>query len=166
MNTTDHRDLSRRERQILDIIYQRGQATAAEVQAELPEPPSYSAVRRVAAGIPEVVTSRTGAPTPPAVGAAIIGIAEETPNFSSKTFTNSERSRTLIFSISETRLLNFSGTVTSFFSSDIHLLLFYISTVDQIFQQEFRILKLEFCKNPLNSKFHIPNSVNFYLLFA
>ena len=45
MNTSDHRDLSRRERQILDIIYQRGQATAAEVQAELPEPPSYSAVR-------------------------------------------------------------------------------------------------------------------------
>ena len=45
MNTNDHRDLSRRERQILDILYQRGQATAAEVQTELPEPPSYSAVR-------------------------------------------------------------------------------------------------------------------------
>lgn len=45
MNSTDHRDLSRRERQILDILYQRGQATAAEVQAALPEPPSYSAVR-------------------------------------------------------------------------------------------------------------------------
>ncbi len=45
MNTADHRDLSRRERQILDILYQRGQATAAEVQTELPEPPSYSAVR-------------------------------------------------------------------------------------------------------------------------
>ena len=45
MNTSDHRDLSRRERQILDILYQRGQATAAEVQSALPEPPSYSAVR-------------------------------------------------------------------------------------------------------------------------
>ena len=45
MNKTDHRDLSRRERQILDILYQRGQATAAEVQSALPEPPSYSAVR-------------------------------------------------------------------------------------------------------------------------
>ena len=45
MNRTDHRDLSRRERQILDILYQRGQATAAEVQSALPEPPSYSAVR-------------------------------------------------------------------------------------------------------------------------
>jgi predicted transcriptional regulator len=40
-----HRDLSRRERQILDILYQAGQATAAEVQAALPDPPSYSAVR-------------------------------------------------------------------------------------------------------------------------
>ena len=45
MNKNDHRDLSRRERQILDILYQRGQATAAEVQTGLPEPPSYSAVR-------------------------------------------------------------------------------------------------------------------------
>jgi BlaI family transcriptional regulator, penicillinase repressor len=45
MNNNDHRDLSRRERQILDILYQRGQATAADVQAALPEPPSYSAVR-------------------------------------------------------------------------------------------------------------------------
>ena len=45
MNQTDHRDLSRRERQILDILYQRGQATAAEGQSALPEPPSYSAVR-------------------------------------------------------------------------------------------------------------------------
>jgi BlaI family transcriptional regulator, penicillinase repressor len=45
MDNNDHRDLSRRERQILDILYQRGQATAADVQAALPEPPSYSAVR-------------------------------------------------------------------------------------------------------------------------
>src|SRR5262245_13031433 len=42
--TTHHR-LSRRERQIMDIIYQRGQATAAEVLEGLPDPPSYSAVR-------------------------------------------------------------------------------------------------------------------------
>src|SRR6187397_244757 len=41
----DHRDLSRRERQILDILYQRGQGTAADVQSALPEAPSYSAVR-------------------------------------------------------------------------------------------------------------------------
>src|SRR5437899_11156769 len=45
MTPTNHRDLSRRERQILDILYERGQATAADVQNALPEPPSYSAVR-------------------------------------------------------------------------------------------------------------------------
>jgi predicted transcriptional regulator len=37
--------LSRRERQIMDVLYCRGQATAAEVLEDLPDPPSYSAVR-------------------------------------------------------------------------------------------------------------------------
>ena len=37
--------LSRRERQIMDALYQAGQATAAEIRAAIPEPPSYSAVR-------------------------------------------------------------------------------------------------------------------------
>jgi predicted transcriptional regulator len=37
--------LSRRERQIMDFLFQSGRATAADVQASLPEPPSYSAVR-------------------------------------------------------------------------------------------------------------------------
>lgn len=37
--------LSRRERQIMDVIYRRGRATAAEVLEDLPDPPSYSAVR-------------------------------------------------------------------------------------------------------------------------
>jgi predicted transcriptional regulator len=37
--------LSRRERQIMDVVYRLGRATAAEVLAEMPEPPSYSAVR-------------------------------------------------------------------------------------------------------------------------
>ncbi|HEX4568215.1 MAG TPA: BlaI/MecI/CopY family transcriptional regulator [Vicinamibacterales bacterium] len=45
MTPNNHQDLSRRERQILDILYQRGQATAADVQNALREPPSYSAVR-------------------------------------------------------------------------------------------------------------------------
>ncbi|HTM25967.1 MAG TPA: BlaI/MecI/CopY family transcriptional regulator [Vicinamibacterales bacterium] len=45
MTKPNHQDLSRRERQILDILYQRGRATAADVQSALPEPPSYSAVR-------------------------------------------------------------------------------------------------------------------------
>jgi predicted transcriptional regulator len=39
--------MSRRERQILDVVYRHGQATAAEVLAELPDPPSYSAVRAI-----------------------------------------------------------------------------------------------------------------------
>ncbi|MCI0684710.1 MAG: BlaI/MecI/CopY family transcriptional regulator [Gemmataceae bacterium] len=37
--------LSRRERQIMEIVYRRGQASAAEVVAELPDPPSKTAVR-------------------------------------------------------------------------------------------------------------------------
>src|SRR2546422_9114461 len=40
----DHR-LSRRERQIMDILHTRRSATAAEVLADLPDPPGYSAVR-------------------------------------------------------------------------------------------------------------------------
>ena len=37
--------VSRRERQILDILYARGRATAAEIQSALPDPPGYSATR-------------------------------------------------------------------------------------------------------------------------
>lgn len=48
MTKTDrprHLDVSRRERQILDVLFARGRSTAADVQAALPEAPSYSAVR-------------------------------------------------------------------------------------------------------------------------
>ena len=38
-------NLSRRERQIMDVIYRQGRATVAEVMERLPDPPSYSAVR-------------------------------------------------------------------------------------------------------------------------
>ncbi|MBA3890470.1 MAG: BlaI/MecI/CopY family transcriptional regulator [Gemmatimonadaceae bacterium] len=41
----DFRVLSRRERQIMDFLYQRGHATAAEVQAGIEDAPGYSAVR-------------------------------------------------------------------------------------------------------------------------
>lgn len=37
--------LSRRERQILDVIYAKGRATAADVTAELPDAPTYTTVR-------------------------------------------------------------------------------------------------------------------------
>lgn len=39
--------LSRRERQVTDILFRRGQATVAEVMDELPDPPTYSAVRSI-----------------------------------------------------------------------------------------------------------------------
>jgi predicted transcriptional regulator len=38
-------DLGRRERQIMDVLYRLGRAAAAEVRAELPDPPTYSSVR-------------------------------------------------------------------------------------------------------------------------
>jgi BlaI family penicillinase repressor len=38
-------DLSRRERQILDVLYRAGRATAADVRKAMPDAPSYSAVR-------------------------------------------------------------------------------------------------------------------------
>jgi predicted transcriptional regulator len=37
--------LSRRERQIMDIVYREGRATPRDVLESLPDPPSYSAVR-------------------------------------------------------------------------------------------------------------------------
>jgi predicted transcriptional regulator len=37
--------LTRRERQIMDVVYRRGRATVAEVVDEMPDAPSYSAVR-------------------------------------------------------------------------------------------------------------------------
>jgi predicted transcriptional regulator len=40
-----HLTLSRRERQIMDVVYRAGRATAAEVHALLPDPPSPTAVR-------------------------------------------------------------------------------------------------------------------------
>lgn len=45
MVKTLHAVLSRRERQIIDILYRRGRATAAEVMEDLPGTPSYSTVR-------------------------------------------------------------------------------------------------------------------------
>lgn len=40
-----HAALTRRERQIMDILYRRGRATASEVMADLSGDPSYSTVR-------------------------------------------------------------------------------------------------------------------------
>jgi predicted transcriptional regulator len=49
MSRTPSHALSRRERQIMDIVYARGEASAATVHAQLPDPPSYSAVRALLA---------------------------------------------------------------------------------------------------------------------
>lgn len=38
-------ELGKRERQIMDIVYRRGRASASEVLADLPDPPTYSTVR-------------------------------------------------------------------------------------------------------------------------
>ena len=38
-------DLSRRERQIMESLFQRGEASVADVRADIADPPSYSAVR-------------------------------------------------------------------------------------------------------------------------
>src|SRR4051794_7657485 len=43
--STTHTTLTRRERQIMDVLYRRSRATAAEVMAELPGQPNYSTVR-------------------------------------------------------------------------------------------------------------------------
>ena len=43
--TADTADLSRRERQIMGIVYELGRAGVAEVRERMPDPPSYSAVR-------------------------------------------------------------------------------------------------------------------------
>ena len=40
-----HNELSKRERQIMDVIYRRNSASVKEVLEEIPDPPSYSAVR-------------------------------------------------------------------------------------------------------------------------
>ena len=45
MPTSAHHALTRRERQIMDILYRRGRATAAEVMEEMPGEPNYSTVR-------------------------------------------------------------------------------------------------------------------------
>lgn len=45
----DPRQLTRRERQIMDVLYRREEATAATVLERLPDPPSYSAVRALLA---------------------------------------------------------------------------------------------------------------------
>ena len=52
--------LARREREVMAILYRRGEATAKEIQEDLVDPPTYSAVRALLATMAgkELVTSR------------------------------------------------------------------------------------------------------------
>ena len=45
MTPPGHEGLGRRERQIMDVVYRLGRAAVADVMRELPDPPTYSAVR-------------------------------------------------------------------------------------------------------------------------
>lgn len=45
MSTGPHARLSRREREIVEILYRRGGGTVSDVRREMADPPSYSAVR-------------------------------------------------------------------------------------------------------------------------
>jgi BlaI family transcriptional regulator, penicillinase repressor len=40
-------DVGKRERQLVEAVYRLGEASVAQVRAELPNPPSYSAVRAI-----------------------------------------------------------------------------------------------------------------------
>lgn len=45
--TETKQTLSRREREVMDVLYRRGEATVAEVMEDLKDPPTYSAVRSI-----------------------------------------------------------------------------------------------------------------------
>ncbi|MEM1082600.1 MAG: BlaI/MecI/CopY family transcriptional regulator [Verrucomicrobiota bacterium] len=49
MSEASETPLARRERQVMDILYRLGEASAQEILDELPDPPSYSAVRALLA---------------------------------------------------------------------------------------------------------------------
>ncbi len=40
-------DLSRRERQVMEVLHRRGESTVTEIMQALPDPPTYSAVRSI-----------------------------------------------------------------------------------------------------------------------
>jgi predicted transcriptional regulator len=45
MNKPSYLQLSRRERQVMDVLYREEKASAARIRASMPDPPGYSAVR-------------------------------------------------------------------------------------------------------------------------
>ena len=64
MGSKSELHLSRRESQIMDVVYRQGEASAADVLAAIPDPPGYSAVRtllRILEGKGHLKHSRRGA---------------------------------------------------------------------------------------------------------
>jgi len=51
MKNKEPRGFSRREKQMMDIVYRLGEVTAAEVRVQMADPPSYSSVRSTLAGL-------------------------------------------------------------------------------------------------------------------
>lgn len=45
MAKSPDQDLSRRERQIMNVLFRRGKASVADIAAEIPDPPSNTAIR-------------------------------------------------------------------------------------------------------------------------
>lgn len=57
-------DLSRRERQVMEILHRRGESTVAEIMQAMPDPPTYSAVRSILRilGEKELISHREDGP--------------------------------------------------------------------------------------------------------
>ncbi len=57
-------DLSRRERQVMDILHRHGDSTVAEIMQAMPDPPTYSAVRSILRilGEKKLITHREDGP--------------------------------------------------------------------------------------------------------
>ena len=59
MEVKTERHMSRRERQIMDVVYAHGQCSVAEVLRGLPDPPSYSSVRSLMRILEKKASSNT-----------------------------------------------------------------------------------------------------------
>jgi|SRR5579862_2367678 len=109
MNRSFGSDLSRRERQIMDAVYERGQASALEIQAALSEPPSYTTVRtllRILESKGHLTHRKQGAcyiysPTQPRHQAATAALAQVVKTFFSSSV---ERAVAALLSNADARL--------------------------------------------------------------
>jgi predicted transcriptional regulator len=109
MHKNPDKHLTKRERQIMDIVYERRQASALDIQAALPNPPSYSAVRtllRILETKGHLTHEKQGAhfvyfPTQPRQQAAHSALAQVVKTFFDS---NIERVVTTLLTTADTRL--------------------------------------------------------------